>query len=337
MFYIKTICLCFSLLLSINLWSQPNLKLGGYKTYMDDFLTYQEQMVGKMESNYIGVEINKIKSNTHIANWELRVRALGDYVNQSNPAKTISSHFTYLEFSTVNQSGMAPVNTGPVQLGTSDVVLLSGTLPLDPQTSGYYLQYKFDYTVQGGNHLLVPNGSYRVPLIFSLYDGNDQLLDSFVLNDIGIQIQTGNYSTNSIVLQNSGDFLSFNFDDVSDYFNGLSISKPLSLKVNNNNPHQIMVKANSDLSSPGSGSIIPVSLFQLEVSQTNESLPALVVSPPVYLSLTEILLVKNSKPNYLYDEVTYDLRFFISPGDAQAISAVPGRYSTVLYFIMLPL
>lgn len=339
---IIVIFVCF-LLLGPNLLGQPKPKpkpkLGGYNTYVDTFISYAEQMAGKTESNYIGVEI-KIKNNTHISNWTLRVRTLGNYINQTNPSAVVAPQYTSLQFSAVNQNSMVPVNTNPVQLNTSDVVLLSGALPLDPQTSGYSLQYKFDIIIQGGNHLLVDNGTYRTSLEFSLYDGNNQFLDSFVLNDVGFQFQTGGFQTsNTLILQNA-DLITFTFDDLSDYLNGLSIYKNNALKINYNGPYEVIVKSNSSqLTSTTTSNTIPVSLFKIEVSQTQESLPALVLSPAVPLTTNDPVIITNPHPwvnNNAYGEVEYNLRYFIPPTNAANVFGAPATYTTIIYFVVLP-
>lgn len=327
---------CF-LLLHTSLRGQSNPRLEGFTVHVPTFTSYQELMNGKTESEYIGIEIEKIKNKTHISNWTLRVRALGNYINQSNPGASVAPQFTSLQFSNVNQNGMAPANTSPVQLGTSESVLLSGALPLDPQTSGYYLQYKFDILIQGGNHLLVTNGDYRVSLEFLLYDGNNNLLDSFVLNNVGFQIHTGNYSTNTLVLQNSANNVSFVFDDLSDFQSGLSKGKPLGLKVNYIQAYEIIVKADSNiLTSTTTSNSIPVSVVHLEITQTQENLPNLTITAPFSLTASETVAVRNPKSNYRYAEVEYNLRYFIPPSETPNLLGPAGTYTTQVFFIAIP-
>ncbi|HET8810256.1 MAG TPA: hypothetical protein VFM65_08335 [Flavobacteriaceae bacterium] len=323
--------------LSVSLSAQPKPKINGFNTYVPTFTTYQEQMAGKTEVEYIGIGINKIKGNTHIPNWTLRVRALGNYINQSNPSAFVQPQFTFLQFNTVTQAGMAPVNTNPVSLSTSETVLVSGAPPLDPQISGGYIQYRFDYIIQGGNHLLVPNGDYRVSLEFSLYDGNNILIDRFVLNNVGFQIQSGNYGTNTLMLQNSADIISMQFDNVSDYYTGVSVTKPLGLKVKYQGANEIFVKTtSSQLTSTTTSNTIPVSLIKLELSQTQKSLPNLVFSPPTGLSTSETSMVQNPHSNQTYNEVEYNLEYSVSASDAANVFGEGATYTTNVIFIVLP-
>lgn len=329
------VLVCF-FMLCLNLRAQKQPRLSGFKSYVPTLESYQEQIAGKIESEYIGIGLN-IGNKTHIVDWTLRVRALGDYVNQSNPGSSVAPQFTSLQFSSVNRNAMAPANTAPVRLSTSETVLLFGTLPLDSQTSGGYLQYKFDIIIQGGNHLLVANGNYRVSLEFLLYDANNNLLDSFVLNNVGFQIQTGNYGSNTLILQNSANNITFVFDDLSDFQNGLSRSKPLGLKVEYNGPYDIIVKANSNvLTSTTTSSTIPVSAIHLEITQTQENLPNLTIAPSFSLTAAETVAVRNPSRNYLYADVEYNLRYFIPQNETRNILGSSGTYTTQIFFIAIP-
>lgn len=321
--------------LSLSLSAQPNPQIGGFKGYVPTFTSYQEQMAGKTALEYIGLDISKIKNNTNIPNWTLRVRALGNYINQSNPSAFVQPQFTSLQFNTVNQPSMAPANTNPVPLSTSETTLVSGTPALGPPI--YYTQYKFDYIIQGGNHLLVPNGDYRVSLEFLLYDGNNNLLDSFVMNDVGFQIQAGNYGTNTLVLQNSADLVNMQFDNVSDYYSGISVSKPLGLKVEYNVANEIFVKTtSSNLTSLTTSNTIPVSLFKIELTQTQQSLPNLVLSPPTSLSTSETLAAQNPHTDYTYTDVEYNLHYSVPSANAASVFGYAATYTTNVIFIVLP-
>lgn len=330
----KIFLLLFCTVVSHTLIGQT---VGGGHGYVPTFTTYQQQMDGKTKSGYFQIDVNGIQYAMNIPNWRIAVRAMGNYTNTSNPNATIAPHFTGFQFNNVNKNGMAPANTSPVFLQTSETTIISGTPALNPSFSGYYLSYKFDYIIQGGNHMLVANGDYRVSLEFLLYDGNNNLLDTFVMNDVGFQIQGGNYGTNGLMLQNSADVVNLQFDSVSDYYSGISVSKPLGLKVEYQVANEIIVKTSSaQLTSLTTSNTIPVSLFKIELTQTQQSLPNLVLSPPTSLSTSEVLVAQNPHTDYTYTDVEYDLHYSVPSSDAAAVFGYAATYTTSVIFIVLP-
>lgn len=325
----------FGFLTVIGLGAQT---LAGYTTSTTTFSTYQEQMAGETAFDYVHLQFNDITYNLNVPNWTVKVRALSNFVNQTNPAISIPIQYFSLQFNDVNRNPMAPSNQNPIQLGTSQTLLISGCPPLTASSTGYYLVYDYDLIIQGGTHLLVQNGNYETSLEFSLYDGSGNLIDSSVLNNVYFTIQTqGSGGGSSLVLQNSANVASFQFDDVNDYFSGISIDKPLGLKVVSYQDYEVIVKASgTHLTSVTTTHTIPVSVIKLEVDQTQESLPNLVMASSTALSNSDQTVIQNPLTNYTYQEVEYDLRYFILPSSKDEIMGPAATYGTQAYFILIP-
>lgn len=301
------------------------------------FDTYQEQLSGLTVSEVIHIQIQGIQSTTNIPNWSIKVRALGNYINQSDPSASVAPHHTSLQFNDVNKNPMEPANQNPIALGTSAVTLVSGAPPLTPQSTGWYLVYHFDFIIHGGNHLLVANGSYRASLEFLLYDGNNNLIGTGTINNVGFQIQSNINNGSSISLQNSADIITFQFDDVGDYYSGLSVNKAMGFKVTAYNPYDIIIKANTpNLTSTTTNHTIPIQLFKLEVTQTEKNLPYLDLLPSTSLSTSDQVYIENPLTNYMYQEVQYNLRYFVPSSSAADVFGYAGTYTTNLFFIFVP-
>lgn len=302
------------------------------------FGTYQEKMAGETAVDFIHLQFGNISYNTNIPNWKVTVKALGNYINQSDPSATIPVQYTSMQFNDVNRNPMAPTNQSPIPLSTTETDLITGAPALTASSTGYYMVYDYDLIIQGGNHLLMPNGVYKVSLEFSLYDGNNILIDSHVMSsNVRFTIQnSGSGGGSSLVLQNSSDNIQFQFASPNDYSTGLSISKPLGLKVVSYQDYQVIVKTNASvLSSSTTSHTIPVSAVTLEVDQTQENLPNLIMNT-LNLSASDQVYIDNPSTNYLYHEVQYDLRYFIPPSNTDDVLGPAATYTTTVYFILVP-
>jgi hypothetical protein len=328
---------CFFLLGQCSM-AQNDISLNGYLTASTAlFQTYTEKMAGDTSPDYIHPQFENFKNNTNIPNWKVTVKALGNFVNQSNPSATVPVQYASLQFNDVNKNLMAPVNQSPIPLGTSETDLITGAPALTAASTGYYLVYDYDLIIQGGNHLLAPNGFYKVSLEFSLYDGNNIFIDSWLATNVQFEIRgSGSGGGSSLVLQNSSDNIQFQFANPNDYSTGLSISKLLGLKVVSYQDYQVIVKTNASvLSSSTTSHTIPVSAVTLEVDQTQENLPNLIMNT-LNLSASDQVYIDNPSTNYLYHEVQYDLRYFIPPSNTDDVLGPAATYTTTVYFILVP-
>lgn len=301
--------------------------------------SYQVKMAGYTQSDFERVQIGNISYNTNISNWKLTVQATGNYTG-SGSGEIISVGYTSLQFEGVSPGNMVPSSSGPLALSLTEQVLINGAPAINPNISGYFIEYQFLLNIQGGNHLLVNTGRYSTSIIFRLYDGNNQLIDQVVQSDFGFQINNSGQGGNSeLQVRNGGGLVEFSFNNPMDYQTGKSVQKSASVYAKSFSRYQILVKAGGpELLSSNSTDAVAVNLFQIEAGQSLKNLPYLEFNGPIKISDQEQILLKNQMNNYNYQEVEYDLNYSISGQDSmQLLDVFPSTYSGILYFIMIPL
>ncbi len=301
--------------------------------------TYQAKMAGYSQSDFERIQIGNISYNTNISNWRITIQATGNYIS-SGSGDNIPVGYTSLEFEGVTPGNMYPSSSGPLNLSLTEQTIIGGAAAINPNISGYFIEYQFLLNIQGGNHLLVNTGRYSTSIIFRFYDGNNQLIDQVVQSDFGFQINNSGQGGNAILqIHNGGGLVDFSFNNPSDYQTGKSIQKPASLYAKSFGQYQILIKAGGpELLSPNSTDAIAVNLFQIEASQSLKNLPNLEFAGPIKISDQEQLLLKNQMNNSNYQEVEYDLNYSISGQDSMLLlDNSPSTYSGILYFILIPL
>lgn len=322
------------LLISTNvLWSQVAPSPSGIK-----FSNYQNQMSGATAADYIHFVLNK----NHPPGWKVTVTANGNFVNQSRPNVYVAPQHVLLQFSNVSNNNFTPANTTPIPLGTSEIVLMAGMPALSS-----VLSYDYDFIVQGGDHLLLPNGIYTNTLTIRLYEANGQFVPPALNLNVSFEIAipgTSSGNTFSLELQNmTNNAVKFNIATESDYANGHSISINDGIKAyiqrgffTSYNGYQILVHTQTDYLISGSTSAtIPVSTFRLEASGRPGA-----THNTIALSSSAAPLIKNTEPVgwFLGGSEThlYDLRYFIPASQTANLLRPAGTYTTQVYFTMLP-
>ena len=315
---------------TLNSWS------GGQSV----FSTYSEMINGKTENNQSTVNIQRYNGANNVNEWKLTVRLLQDYTYSSY---SVGAQHTYLQFNgqdNYSSNGtLVNVSSQAVQLSKfNEVTLIHSTVPL---TGSVNRVFRFNLITQGGNHLLTsPNGTYYSAYESKLYritGGNEQLIatrtESTSGNSARFQLNyAGNQGTQSVALQNGANMFNLQFNSVESYTNGVSVQVNNGLKVTSPSNYQLSVKASgNEMTSSTTSSTIPVSALHVELT-TNQSYPGLTINSPISLSSTDqIIAVRSQYVEY----INFNLKFFIPP-NALELTAVPGTYTTYVYFVIIP-
>jgi hypothetical protein len=195
-------------------------------------------------------------------------------------------------------------------------------------------EHKFDMLIQGGNHLILPNGTYTSSLVFSLYNQANQLISTSNCN-ITFQV---NSTTNSytLLLQNSANQIDMNLSTPAAIISGVSVSKAQGLKVTGYSAYQVIVKtSNANLVSSTTTNTISVAAISLEVTKYTTTNPGITCFTRA-LSVTDQYFVTNPLSHYTQQVVEYNLRYFTAPGDSR-FSGSSGTFTTNVLFVAIPM
>ena len=297
-----------------------------YQSAQNSFTNYAQQMGGATVTDAINLQY--APNGATCRGWTLKVRAAGNFVNGAN---TVSPNFFSLRFNRVvsgspSAANIGVSNTAVVPLSNSDAVLINNSG--DSFNGGTV--HRFDMLIQGGNHLLVPNGTYTASFIFSLYNQANQLI-STATNNVVFQINS-NVSSYTVELQNAANTVDMVFTPAL-YDSGISISKLRGLKVTGYTSHQILVKTSTANLTSGSNTI-PVGAVSLETTKYTSTAAGIVCYTRA-LSAADQVIANNPVSNYTQQVVEYDLRYYTAPGDSR-FSTQSGVYTTNVIFIAIP-
>jgi hypothetical protein len=305
--------------------------IGSYTSNQYSFTSYAQQMSGATVTDAFTVQYNPNQASC--SGWSLKVRATGNFTNGAN---SVAPQYFSLRFNRVNlgspsASAIGVTNT-PVTLSTSDVILIN------PSNAGFVVnaatEHKFDMIIQGGNHLLLPNGTYTCNLVFTLYNQNNQVVStSTVSQSFAVNSSVNSYTA---VFQNGADNIGLNFNTVANYTNGVSVTKANGLKITGYSPYQVIVKTSSAnlTSTTGGTSTIPVSVVNLQTTKSTSTASGINVYTR-QLSNTDQVIITNPLTDYTQQVVQFNLRYYTTAGDKK-LNAATGTYNTSVLFIVIP-
>lgn len=304
--------------------------INSYSSNQYTFTDYASQMNGRTVTDAISIQYNPNAATC--TGWSLKVRADGNFVSGSNsvPAQYFSLRFNRVASGqpTAAQIG---VTNNPVPLSYTDVALIDQSDKGFTAYSG--TEHKFDMIIAGGNHMLVPNGTYRANLVFTLYNQNNQVVSTRI-QEVAFQV---NSSVNSytIVLQNSSNVINLVFNTLANYTTGVSVTKDKALKVTGNSAFQVLVKT-SGMNLMGDGNAtIPVSVVNLQATKDTWTYPATITTFTRALSTADQILISNPVSNFTMYTTEYDLKYYTSPGDNR-LSGKGGTFNTTVFFVAVP-
>ncbi|RYZ52944.1 MAG: hypothetical protein EOP49_08335 [Sphingobacteriales bacterium] len=322
-----------------NLFDQcQGMTLNGTITNpLTTFNTYAQIMSGLTKTEAVTVSYGLINNNTNCPNWTLKVRAASP--NFSNGIQNIPVEKVSLRFNNVTggpSAGDIGVAYNEIPLSTADRILInrSNARLIAPPHGNVY--HRWDAIVQGGAHLLQPvNGAFSCNLIFTLYDWNDQLVATWN-SSATIQIYFNGNSLFTLTLQNGANSAYFNFANPSDITNGISLTKTNGLKITGYQNYQVFAQTtNENLVSGSTSSTIPVSTIKLQASLASP-ISGVTCNTILLSSASQSPLVVNTNPNYPYQTVQYNLRYYIDPNAPAIISSPSGTYTGTLVYVVVP-
>ncbi|WP_276349243.1 hypothetical protein [Daejeonella sp. JGW-45] len=294
------------------------------------FTDYAALMAGRTVTDALSIQY--APNQAACSGWTLKVRANTNFINGSNsvPAQYFSMRF----------NRVAAGSPSAAQIGvTNNIVPLSFTdaTLIDQSNAGFTpyagTEHKFDMIISGGNHLLVPNGTYTANLTFTLYNQANEVV-STKTQDASFQI---NSSTNSytVVLQNSAHVVDMVFNTLASYQTGVSVDKPRGLKVTGYNGYQILIKTSGANLQNEEDVTIPVSVVNVQTTKhTNTS--GNITTFTRALSVADQIIINNPVKNSSMHVVEYNLRYYTTPGDAR-LSGKGGTFNTTVLFVAIPL
>lgn len=303
--------------------------LSSYSSNAYSFANYGQQMAGATIADAATLQYNT--NGATCRGWTLKVRTSGNFVNGAN---SVSAQYFSLRFNRVNSGSPTAsaigLNNAAVPLSTADAnIITTSNASFNGGT-----EHKFDLLIQGGNHLILPNGTYTTNLVFSLYNQSNQLI-STATTAVNFQV---NSTTNSytIVLQNSANQVDMNLSTPAAIATGVSVLKLLGLKVTGYSAYQVVVKTTSaNLVSASSSNTIPVAAISLEVTKASLTSGGINCYSRA-LSASDQFFVTNPLSDYTQQIVEYNLRYFTAPGDSR-FSGSSGTFTTTVLFVAIPM
>lgn len=294
------------------------------------FSDYESQMAGTTIAEALAVQYNP---NANTCNgWSLRVRAIDNFTNGAN---FVAPQYISLRFNRVSQGSPTAsevgVSNNDYPLNVSDVTLIGNS----NAAFSDYTEHTFDMVIQGGNHLLVPNGTYTSSLIFTLYNQNNQAVSTVTI-PVAFQVQTTANNSFTMLLQNGAEMVNMVFNTVNDYRSEKSVNIANGLKVLASAPYQVIVKTSNDaLTSNTSSATIPVNAISIEATQSTATSAGISVYNR-HLSVNEQVIINTTNPlDSTQQMVEYNLRYAISASTTDLMQP-SGRYSVNIIFIVLP-
>lgn len=309
--------------------SCTGIVLNSYTSNQYAFATYAQQMAGTTVTDAATIQYNT--NGATCRGWTLKVRAAGNFINGGN---AVPPQYFSLRFNRTNvgspSGGAIGVSNNSVALSTSDVTLIN-------QSAASFnggTEQKFDMLIQGGNHLIVPNGTYTTSLTFSLYNQANQLISTTVAS-VSFQVNsTANSFT--LVLQNSANQVDMLFGNISSYLNGVSVTKARGLKITGYGAYQVIVKTTGpSLVSSTSSNTIPVEAINLQTTKYTTTANGINCFNRS-LSAVDQYIITNPLSDYTQQIVEYDLRYYTAPGDKR-FSLPAGVFTTNILFVAIPM
>ena len=305
--------------------------LNSYFSNQPTFTDYTQQMAGRTVTDAVSIQYAPNQANC--TGWSLKVRADGNFINGSN---TVPVQYFALRFNRVASGSPTAAQIGVsnniVPLSFADVALI------DQSDAGFTAyagtEHKFDMIIAGGNHMIVPNGTYRANLTFTLYNQNNQVV-STKTQEVSFYV---NSSSNSftVVLQNSANVVNLVFNTLANYQSGVSVTKARGLKVTGYDGYQILIKTSgSNLENPDDATI-PVNAVNVQTTKYTSTKGSAIYTYTRALSTADQIIINNPVSHPSQQVVEYDLRYYTNAGDSR-LANKSGTFNTTVLFVAIPL
>ena len=302
--------------------------INSFASAQANFTSYAEQMAGATVTDAVSVQYNP---NTATCDqWFLKVRAAGNFTNGST---SVAPQYFSLRFNRVSTgtptAAQIGVSTTPVVMNNTDVTLINGSNA--PFTAYTFSEHKFDMLIQGGNHLIIPNGVYTGTLIFSLYNSNNVLVStsnvnvSFNMNSV--------YNSLTLELQNLANEINLDFNTLANYTNGVSVTKARGMRVVGYQPYQVMIKTSGLNLVAANSTTIPVAAVNIQATKFTSTTGGISTFTRE-LSTVNQVIVTNPMVDNTQQVTEYDLRYYTAPNDSR-LAGKTGVFNTTVLFVVV--
>lgn len=299
-----------------------------YSSNQANFTSYAEQMAGKTVTDAVSIQYNP---NTATCDkWSLKVRVAGNFTNGGT---SVAPQNFSLSFNRVSNGIPSAVEIGvstfPKPLDNVDVTLIGGSNATF--TAYTFTEHKFDMQIQGGNHLIIPNGAYTGTLIFSLYNSNDVLIST---SNVDVTFNMNSvYNSLTLELQNLANEINLDFNTLLNYTNGVSVTKARGMRVVAYQPYQVMIKTSGlNLVSAGS-TTIPVGAVKIQATKYTSTSGGISTFTRE-LSTSNQVIVTNPMLDNTQQVTEYDLQYYTAPGDTR-LTGKSGVFNTSVLFVVI--
>ncbi|PYF76568.1 hypothetical protein [Pedobacter nutrimenti] len=313
--------------------SEGQITLGSFNSGGPTLSSYNEVMAGTTVVNYMTFQISNIPYGTNLpAGWTLKIRANANF---SNGASSIPSQYVSLKFRSVDV-GPSGVSGSAVPLTSTNANLITTSVALTAPND-YYVAQKFDMIIQGGNHLLVPTGTYSTTLTLSMYDRNGNLLATNGNVPVSFTINYSNSCSGAALNGSAG--MPYNFDTYQKLQSGGTATDALTIQYSpyaaNCIGWSLKVRANGNFIN-GSSSVSPqyVSLRFNRVSMGSPSAADIGISSnAVPLGMSDVVLEGPSMAAFqAYNFTEHKFDMVIQGGNHLLLAKNTGTYSCPLTF-----
>jgi hypothetical protein len=302
--------------------------ISSYASNQANFTSYAEQMAGVTVTDAVSVQYNP---NTATCDgWSLKVRVAGNFTNGGT---SVAPQYFSLRFNRVStgipSAAQIGVSTFLKPLDNIDVTLIGGSNATF--TAYTFTEHKFDMQIQGGSHLIIPNGVYTGTLIFSLYNSNNVLVStsnvdvSFNMNSV--------YNSLTLELQNLANEINLDFNTLANYTNGVSVTRARGMRVVGYQPYQVMIKTSGLNLVSANSSTIPVAAVNLQATKFTSTSGGISTFTRG-LSTVNQVIVTNPMVDNTQQVTEYDLQYYTAPSDSR-LSGKTGVFNTTILFVVV--
>lgn len=293
-----------------------------------NFTSYTEQMDGKAVSDAISVQYYPNAANCD--EWSLKVRAAGNF---TNGGASVAPQYFSLRFNRVSTgiptASQIGVSTFPKPLDNVDVTLIGGSNATF--TAYTFTEHKFDMLIQGGSHLIIPNGAYTGTLIFSLYNSSNVLVSTSAV-DVTFNMNSV-YNSLTLELQNLANEINLDFNTLANYTNGVSVIKVRGMRVVGYQPYQVMIKTSGLNLVSANNTSIPVAAVNVQATKYTSSSGGISTFTR-QLSTVNQVIVTNPMIDNTQQVTEYDLNYYTAPNDSRLLGKTGIFNASVLFIVV---
>jgi hypothetical protein len=242
-----------------------------------------------------------------------------------------------------------PLTSMPLTSGGEITLIPNSAAPLflqSPDNSHKNIEYYFQIHIEGGAYLDQLRNrqqwkiiKYNVPITFTLYNGAGAPIGSRSVT-YTIQLEytfTGTppptAPTYSIEVMGDARDGSLNFNTLSSYINGTSVTYSNGLKVTSSTAFEVTVKSRFTHFSNPTGDLLPIDILRLQLTPGSQA-PTNAQYNTINVSTQpqQIMRSQSGRNESMFMNIIYSA----AGNDERLIQAKSGKYSTSIVYELLP-